>query len=141
MAQTKIITKENILKAGFLIIKEEGDNKLNARNLAKKLSCSTQPIYDSFKNMNVFHEELVNYVRKFYYGFVSENHNNEKSIYMKYIKNYIFFAKEFPNLFKFIFMENPYKENVEEQKFASIIIKKIFLNLIPSRKLRNKIRG
>ena len=74
MAQTKIITKENILKAGFLIIKEEGDNKLNARNLAKKLSCSTQPIYDSFKNMNVFHEELVNYVRKFYYGFVSENH-------------------------------------------------------------------
>lgn len=95
MAQTKIITKENILKAGFLIIKEEGDNKLNARNLAKKLSCSTQPIYDSFKNMNVFHEELVNYVRKFYYGFVSENHNNEKSIYMKYIKNYIFFAKDF----------------------------------------------
>ena len=44
---------------------------------------------------------------------------------MKYIKNYIFFAKEFPNLFKFIFMENPYKETVEEQKFASIIIKKI----------------
>ncbi len=125
MSQTKIITKEYILKAGFLIIKEEGDNKLNARNLAKKLSCSTQPIYDSFKNMNVFHEELVNYVRKFYYGFVSENHNNEKSIYMKYIKNYIFFAKEFPNLFKFIFMENPYKETVEEQKFASIIIKKI----------------
>ena len=90
MAQTKIITKEYILKAGFLIIKEEGDNKLNARNLAKKLSCSTQPIYDSFKNMNVFHEELVNYVRKFYYGFVSENHNNEKSIYFLQ-KNFLIF--------------------------------------------------
>lgn len=90
MAQTKIITKENILKAGFLIIKEEGDNKLNARNLAKKLSCSTQPIYDSFKNMNVFHEELVNYVRKFYYGLFLKIIIMKKYLYEIYKKLYIF---------------------------------------------------
>ena len=42
--------KEDILKASISIISHEGLNALNARKIAKKLGCSTQPLfYGCFK--------------------------------------------------------------------------------------------
>ena len=54
------ISKDMILESGLKIIKEEGIDKLNVRNIANKLNCSTQPIMYHYKNMNLLKEELYN---------------------------------------------------------------------------------
>ena len=45
MPAKRKIQKEDILKASISIISHEGLNALNARKIAKKLGCSTQPLF------------------------------------------------------------------------------------------------
>lgn len=44
-------SKEAIINAAVDVLRESGAAALNARNVAKKLGCSTQPIYLCFQNM------------------------------------------------------------------------------------------
>jgi AcrR family transcriptional regulator len=41
----------NILKTAFAIVREEGIENLNARNIARRLNSSTQPVFSFFENM------------------------------------------------------------------------------------------
>ena len=125
MPAKKTITKEIILKTAMKMVeKGEGDN-LNARSLAKAMDCSTQPLYDAFKNMNDFKNQLVDEIRHFYYSFIEENRDQSESLYLQYVKNYIKFAHDYPHFFAFIFVDNPYRNTKEEQAFNEAIISQI----------------
>ena len=52
MPSSKKTTKEDIIKASFGILKEQGIEKVTARDIAKKLNSSVQPIFYQFKNMD-----------------------------------------------------------------------------------------
>ena len=52
----KVYTKDQILKAAYDVVAKEGFKGFTARNIAKKMGISTQPIYLEFKNM----EDLKN---------------------------------------------------------------------------------
>ena len=52
------ISKEMILESSIDIIRKDGIENLNVRNIANKLSCSTQPIMYHYKNMDMLKEEL-----------------------------------------------------------------------------------
>ena len=45
MGAPKRITRETILQSAFTLLCKEGYEALNARSLARKMGCSTQPIY------------------------------------------------------------------------------------------------
>ena len=81
MPAKRKIQKEDILKASISIISHEGLNALNARKLAKKLGCSTQPLFYIYENMDDLKKDVI----------------DEIGI------NYIRFAKEEPELFKLMF--------------------------------------
>ena len=49
----KKITKDMIMDSSLEIIKKEGIENLNVRNIATKLNCSTQPIMYHYKNMDI----------------------------------------------------------------------------------------
>lgn len=51
MARQKVYKKEQILKSAYEIFEKEGFSGLTARNVAKTMNISTQPIYHEFKNM------------------------------------------------------------------------------------------
>ena len=51
MPAKRKIQKEDILQASISIISHEGFNALNARKIAKKLGCSTQPLFYIYENM------------------------------------------------------------------------------------------
>ena len=51
MARKKTITHDQILNAAYDLVVEQGFKSFTARNIAKKMNCSTQPIYLEFKNM------------------------------------------------------------------------------------------
>ena len=44
-------TKEVIVDAAYDILKEEGFESISARKIAKKLNCSTAPIYFNFETV------------------------------------------------------------------------------------------
>lgn len=67
MPRNVVISKENILNAGFDITRKYGITKVSNRELAKYLNCSIRPIYYQFKNSENF---LMNYVRKFMIIFI-----------------------------------------------------------------------
>ena len=52
MPAAKKVSKEKIVEAAVDVLRDGGFSAINARSVAKKLGCSTQPIYFSFKNMD-----------------------------------------------------------------------------------------
>ena len=102
MPAKKQITKEMILAAALKLLKEQGYNAVNIKQLSKELGCSTQPIYLSFSGMEDLRNELLPLaVREF------ETYMKNKSsdgLIDLYDLNYIRFAKEEPRLFCFLFM-------------------------------------
>lgn len=45
MLRSTIIAQEVIIEAAFELVRKEGFEVLSARNIAKQIGCSTQPIY------------------------------------------------------------------------------------------------
>ena len=51
MAPKVKVTKGQILTAAVNIVRRDGIGALNARDLAKRLNCSTQPIFSCYSTM------------------------------------------------------------------------------------------
>ena len=51
MPAVRKVSKEQIIDAAVDVLRDDGFSAINARSVAKKLGCSTQPIYFSFRNM------------------------------------------------------------------------------------------
>lgn len=58
MGAPKRITRETILQSAFTLLCKEGYEALNARSLARKMGCSTQPIYAAFGRMDALKKSL-----------------------------------------------------------------------------------
>ena len=61
MAPKITTSKEMIIEAGYSIADEEGIGQVNCRAIAKKLGCSTQPVFSRFPNMDELKEEVFKY--------------------------------------------------------------------------------
>lgn len=58
MSRRKIITRDQILNTTYALVRQEGFSKVTARNVAKRMKCSTQPIYLEFNSMGELKEEV-----------------------------------------------------------------------------------
>mgnify|MGYP002855752859 CR=1 FL=1 len=107
------ISKEMILESSIEIIRKDGIENLNVRNIANKLSCSTQPIMYHYKNMDILKDELYKKVDQYHSEYLMKKSdvNPLLSIGLQYIK----FAKEEKNLFKFLFQSDKFSSfNLED---------------------------
>ncbi len=104
------IFKENIIEAAFSLTREKGWEYINARSLALLLGCSTQPIFRVYKDMAELKRDLFSYVENFYNEYVQGRINGD-SIFLSIGMAYISFAKQEPNLFRMIFMNDNFKVN------------------------------
>lgn len=112
MSGTKKIQKEDIINAALEIIRENGLNNVQARNIAKKLNCSTQPIFYQFANMEELKNELLKEVLEIYRKYMKVD--KKAHPYKEMGKGYIRFAKEEPKLFQLIFMS---ENNLNAENF------------------------
>ena len=118
------VTKEDIVSASVDIIRKYGAEGLNARSIADKLGCSTQPIYSNYSTMEKLKADVIKYA-----GVIYQEYNKRavkdadypayKAIGMYYIR----FAKEERELFKLLFMRDRSKEKMQinKEEFADII--------------------
>ena len=103
MARTESFNKEELLKKGVEFIKEKGIENLNARDLAKYIGCSTQPIFRNYENMQEYKNELKKCMRDDYSNFI--NKYVDKDNYLFTISySYVLYAKTEPNIFKALFI-------------------------------------
>lgn len=97
------ITKEIITDGAFELLKEQGIAGINARGVAAKLGCSTQPLFNCFENMDLLKQELIRKAKDMYNCRMQKALRSEipfKSAGVCYIT----FAKEEPQLFRLLFM-------------------------------------
>ena len=131
------ISKDMIINSSLEIIKAEGIENLNVRNIANSLNCSTQPIMYHYKNMDMLKDELYTKVDQYHSEYLMKKSDNNPllSIGLQYIK----FAKEESNLFKFLFQSDKFSNfNLEDlinnnenglQDIFNIIQKETNLNI------------
>jgi AcrR family transcriptional regulator len=99
------ITRSDILQAALTLIREQGDEALNARSLAAELKCSTQPIFSNFPTMEDLKAAVVQAAYGLYLDFLrAEAERGEFPAYKSFGMAYIRFAKEEKQLFKLLFM-------------------------------------
>ena len=89
MPPKQTITKEMITDAAFRLVRKKGMTALSARNIAKALNCSTQPVYSCFSNMKILEKEIIQKASEFvmekYLVSDTKQANNFKSIGVGYI--------------------------------------------------------
>ena len=101
------ITKDDIIKTAFSLVRERGESTLNARLLAESLSCSTQPIFSNFDSMEALKCELRAFAYEHYLSFLErEAERGEFNKYKSFGRAYIRFAEEERELFKLLFMRD-----------------------------------
>ncbi len=100
------VTKEMIVEAGLGIIREEGEDKLTVRNVAARLGCSTQPVMYCFPTMVELRDSILENANSYHIGYLMKNDNMNTDILIGIGLNYIRFAAEERNLFRFIAMSD-----------------------------------
>ena len=115
MPAKKQITKEKILSVAMRLLRKEGMDAVNVKNLAKHLNCSTQPIYLSFSGMDELRIELASMAVQEFENMIGQKAEDTGACL--YGMDYIHFAQEEPELFRFLFMrEHAYDEMKETLK-------------------------
>ena len=104
------IKKEDLIKGSIKIIRDKGEHELSARNLAKVVGCSTQPIFRLFKNMEDLLKTVYDDVYEIQKKYIDEGIEHPVP-FIGIGLSYIDFATKEKNLFKFIFMSKLSKYN------------------------------
>ncbi len=111
MPPTAKITREMVINAAFEVAKTEGAENINARNVAKELDCSTQPVMYHFATIEELKQAAYEKTGEFHTEYLLKNIKKRKNVMLEIGLNYIRFAVEEPNLFRFLFQSGFAKEN------------------------------
>ena len=103
MARIEKYTKENILNKGVEFVRTYGIYRLNCRDLAQYIGCSTQPIFRNWKNIEDYKQDLKVELRKDYNTFITKYINTSDYLYTISFA-YALYAKKQPNIFRALFV-------------------------------------
>ena len=103
------VTQEAILKAGLDIIREKGIAGLNAREAAKALGCSVQPVFSNFQSMENLRESLYREAESLFNACMEKGMQLHQIPFLGMGMAYIAFAKEEGNIFRFLFMSDGFR--------------------------------
>ena len=101
------VSKEDIVNAAVEIVRTSGAEALNARTVAAKLDCSTQPVFSNFASMEQLRLAVVEQADRLCDSYIARE--VEQGRYPAYKASgiaYIRFAKEEKELFKLLYMRD-----------------------------------
>ena len=120
------ITKDMILDAAMEVAREEGAENINARTVSKKLNCSTQPVMYHFATIEELKKAVYAKVDGYHSEYLMNRERQQKGVMLEIGLNYIRFAIEEPNLFRFLFqsgyaVENSLLEMIDSEELKPIL--------------------
>ena len=104
------ITKDMIVDAAVAVVRQDGMQAINARNVARRLGCSTQPIMYQFATMEGLRQAAYERADRLHTDFLLDV-SPELDPLLGIGLNYIRFAKEEPQLFRFLFQSGYVREH------------------------------
>ena len=110
------ITKEKIIQTATELVRQSGEQAINARSIAMALGCSTQPVFSNFPTM----EDLKQAVIASAFAICNDYLEREKTsgLYPPYKASgmaYIRFAKEEKELFKLLYMRDRSEDAIRKE--------------------------
>jgi AcrR family transcriptional regulator len=109
-------TKEDILETAFSIVREQGIENLNARNIAQRLNSSTQPVFSFFKNMAELKTGVFQMAER-HHATIYNEIKIDKGLLANISLAYLNYALEEPNLYRLQFKSNEYKGRTFLEKY------------------------
>lgn len=129
MPAIKKVSKDEIVDAAVEVLCDGGFSAVNARSVAKKLGCSTQPIYFSFRNMDELKAAVSERAVKMHTMRVRDSlriHEGNDSRYSSYGMGFVKFAAEEKQLFRWLYLdgEQPgaYQNDVLTSEIIDVIV-------------------
>lgn len=117
-------TKEEIIEDTLNIVREKGFGFVTAKEIAARLNTSTRPIFTYFKTMDGLHKEVYKAAVELYHEYVSDGLRSEIP-FLGFGMQYIRFAREETELYKFIFIDPP-----DGEKFSAMAEMKRLLSIV-----------
>ena len=111
------IPRERILEEAFLLVREQGFEALTARNLSKRIGCSTQPILYHFADMKELALAVYQRADHFHTEYILQIMPDDHPL-LQIGMRYIRFAAEEPCLFRFLFQTDHFAGRSLEQMVA-----------------------
>ena len=132
MPKKQQVTKEMILNAALDVVRESGAEALGTRAVARKLGVSTQPIFTQFISMAELEQATYREAVAFYNRRTEEAMKGSDRPYRAAGLAYIAFAREEPQLFRWLFMrdrvKNPTDDPAEADPYLAILQKTLGLS-------------
>ena len=129
MPAAKKVSKDEIIDAAIEVLRDDGFAAINARSVAKKMGCSTQPIYFSFKNMEELKAALTDRAIRMHTQRVRDSlriHEGNDSRYSSYGMGFVKFASEEKQLFRWLYLEGeqlgPYQNDMLFSEVITVIV-------------------
>lgn len=97
------ITKDMIVDAAFEIARSEGMENINARTVSQRLGCSTQPVLYHFATIRDIKQAAYEKLDRFHTEYLMRAEEDEADPLLGIGLRYVRFAREEPNLFRFLF--------------------------------------
>lgn len=110
-------SKEEIIKSAVNVTRRLGLDSLNARDIAKELGVSTQPVFTCFGSMEEAKKEVCKEAERIFDEYLMNGMKSEIS-FLGCGKAYIEFAKNEPRLYELLFLSpsNEYSKNAVAMK-------------------------
>ncbi len=118
------ITREMVIDAAFALTRTGGAECVNARTVAQKLGCSTQPVMYHFAKIEDLKRAVYERADWFHTEYLMELRPQE-DVMLGIGLNYIRFAVEEPLLFRFLFQSGFAVENSVPQMIDSEELKPV----------------
>ncbi|MCM1246229.1 MAG: TetR/AcrR family transcriptional regulator [Roseburia sp.] len=120
------ITKEMVINAAFDVARDEGAEHINARTVSKKLGCSTQPVMYHFATIEELKRAVYEKAGDHHTEYLLNIPETREDVLLGIGINYIRFAVEEPNLFRFLFqsgfaVENSFLEIIDSEGIKPVI--------------------
>lgn len=97
------ISREMIVDAAFEVARGLGAENVNARTVAEKLGCSTQPVMYHFARIEELKRAVYEKSDRFHTEYLMNIKGSENGVMLGIGLNYIRFAIQEPHLFRFLF--------------------------------------
>ena len=134
MPAVRKVSREAIVDAAVEVLREGGAAAINARSVAKRLGCSTQPIYLSFQSMDALKAAMTQRAIALHTQHVRESlHIRESggscycrySRYSSYGMGFVKFAAQEKHLFRWLYLDGgqsgPYQDDVLLPEILAVI--------------------
>jgi len=103
MVRTQRVQRSHIVDGAYQLIINEGFKKFHARNIAKHIACSTQPIYREFANLAELKSVLTKRIIVKYRDFLEDQEPKTLQSLSTAIMNY---ATDYPDEFHRFFLQD-----------------------------------